>query len=166
MEKKRVIPAIKAGWRRWHTFLSIFLGLVVIGFSIYFFINYIYFFPCSNQACFDNYLSACKRAEFTSSGSKIMKYNIIGKEDEECIVMIKLLGGEYSTQELTLLKNKEMACAVPFGKALTPEEDISKCHGELKEIIQDIIISRLNNYVAQNIGKINYDLYKRLSNIA
>jgi hypothetical protein len=52
-----------------------------------------------------------------------------------------------------------MICSLERGVVIAPESSLDDCAGELKEGLQDLVISRLHKYIVQNIGKINADLF-------
>jgi len=134
--------------------------LLVLGVLLLIFVLFWVFFSaksCNDKACFDNALVKCKPAFFTSEGEMIFRYKIVGKQGESCMVDVWLLKGEISNQDSLKLENQNMRCYIPLGFVSKPESDISLCHGLLKEGLQDLIISRLHNYVVQNLGKIHSD---------
>ena len=139
------------------------LGIIVIAGIIFYGFKLFYYQSCSDKSCFDSRLNDCKRTKYFSEGKTIYEYSINGKEGESCVVGVKLIGGDFSDVDLEKLREKSMDCYVPLGIVVIPESDINNCHGELKEALQDIIINRLNVYIIDNVGKINYDIYKSLT---
>ncbi len=114
-----------------------------------------YFRKCENKTCFNDYLRDCKKAQYTSFSNMTFHYKILGKEDGNCSVNIKMLKGDFNNQDSLKLETKDMTCSLPLGVVMTPESDISLCHGLLKEGLQDLIIQKMHRYIVQNLGKIN-----------
>lgn len=120
--------------------------------------NFFHFERCKDRECFDEHLLRCERVKFLSEGEMVFEYSIISKRKESCKVGVKFITGDLSNQDSLRLKDKSMVCTLSLGDVVDPEDDISLCHGELKEGLQDIIISRLYEYLVQNLGKINLDI--------
>ena len=51
-----------------------------------------------------------------------------------------------------------MICLIPLGFKASPESDINKCSGPLKEEMQVLIIKKLHEYILQNIGELNKEV--------
>lgn len=138
--------------------LSLVLILIILGIAIWYFF---YYTPvCKDQTCFKEYQDDCSRASYVNQGQMILQYKILGKENNNCNINVKFIEGNIENQDSTKLQNKEMICGIPLGAQMTPESDISLCHGLLKEELQDLIIQKLHTYVVQNMGKINLELLK------
>lgn len=143
------------------------IGILIVIFvflAVWIFFRYFYYERCDNQDCFQQNLQDCKRTKYISEGKTLYKYFIIGQKDGICKVEMTLLGGEYEEADLSYLQGKSMNCYLPLNSNIMPEQDIAKCHGLLKEGLQDIIIKKLNFYIAENVGKINYQIYQSLTN--
>jgi hypothetical protein len=69
-----------------------------------------------------------------------------------------LLQGELSNQDSVRLEGQEMTCFLPKGVVMIPESDIGRCHGLLKEGLQDLVIEKLHAYLVQNLGQINLEM--------
>lgn len=89
-----------------------------------------------------------------------LKYTILGRDKNSCIVNVKLLDAALPQKDLNKIQNKNMNCNLPYQVLMIPESDISLCHGELKEAFQDLIINKLHTYIVKNLGEINSDLLK------
>jgi hypothetical protein len=156
MDKKRKDFLNKIGiW----ILVVIFIALVA-----FMFLRYVYYSNCGDLSCFQKNLQNCERTKYLSEGKTIYKYYIIGKRDGICKVNVALLGGEFEEADLASLQGKNMDCYLPLNSAVMPDQDISKCHGLLKEGLQDIMIKKLNFYIAENVGRINYQIYQSLTN--
>ena len=156
MDKKRKNLLNKIG--AW-ALVVIFIGLLVV-----IFFRYIYHKNCEDVNCFKERFQNCERTRYVSEGKALYRYYIIGQRDNLCKVEITLLGGEFEEVDLAILQGKSMDCYLPIGSMGMPDENMAKCHGLLKEGLQDIIIKKLNFYIAENINKINYGIYQSLAN--
>ena len=87
------------------------------------------------------------------------EYKILLKDGDDCVVKVKLLRGDLSNQDSLALQSKSMKCNLPFGFVVAPEDDISKCHGLLKEGLQDLIIKKMHTYIVQNLEEINSGIF-------
>ena len=61
---------------------------------------------------------------------------------------------------LKSLEGKDMNCYRDIGNNENPKSDLEKCHGDLKEEIQALIIKNMNSYILENVGKISEELKK------
>jgi hypothetical protein len=156
---------MKEGTKKAIFILVVIFVIVGIVAGAWFYFAKIYTKTCAEKNCFDSYLAKCKKANFVSSGDLNYNYKILGKNGKNCDIKVEVLSGAVSDDELSNLKGKSMVCSLPLGVVAVPEENINFCHGILKEEIQDMIISKLNVYIAENVGKINYDVYNLLKSI-
>jgi len=113
---------------------------------------------CSDWECFNKNLENCKRTNFIGGSRMILEYNILGYDGNSCVVNVKLLQADIRNRDSEKLQGLDMNCEIPMGAIIIPESDLGNCHGRLKEGWQEIVISRLNNYILQNLGKINIDI--------
>ncbi len=119
---------------------------------------------CDNWECFNNNLAKCKRTKFAGGTDILFGYTILGKENDNCKVDVILLEGQLNNQDILKLKGKTMICETPLGIRMLPEAELSRCHGELKENLQEQIINDLHNYIIQNLGQMNGALINPLIN--
>jgi hypothetical protein len=132
--------------------------LIIAGYFIYSFSR-----VCLNQECFNKALISCKKVSYTKENiDTVIQYRILGRSGEWCEVNVKLLQVKHGTLELIPLEGKEMVCSVPYGSLTTPEENLGKCHGLLREEIQEIIIKRMHGQIVENLGKISEEVTKIL----
>ena len=110
---------------------------------------------CSDKACFDYNLEKCSRAIFISAENMTFQYKILGRVKDTCVVNVKLLDAELPRDDKEVLVGKDMRCSIPQGVVILPESSIQYCTGLLKEQLQERIITRLHEYIAQNINIIN-----------
>jgi hypothetical protein len=117
---------------------------------------FLYTKKCENYSCFSTYLAKCNKASYVdNTQDSIWEYKIKGAEDGFCKVNVKLLRMKEGSTELTNLEQQEMVCYVYKGKIEDPKKDLTRCHGELKENIQDILIQKMHAYILDNVGKIS-----------
>ncbi len=134
-------------------------GAVIALFIFAIFGNFIYYKNCDSLECFDDYLVRCSRAKFIDRGNMSFEYKIQGQERDECLVNVRLLRGDLSNQDSLVLQDKSMKCGLPVGVVMRPVDDISLCHGLLKEGLQDLIIKKMHTYIVQNLDRINFDVF-------
>lgn len=133
--------------------------IIVAAFAVYF--TFFYSRICDNQACFNNALEKCSKKSYVNDGKEaVWIYTIKGKSSEECVVDIRLDQVKEGNVNLASLEGKEMTCYVPLGIVVSPEKDLKKCHGLLKEEMQDMIINNLHSYIVKNIGEVSEELNK------
>lgn len=138
------------------TFIFI-LVVVAFVFAIYF--SFFFSYTCDDQQCFDTQLERCSRTTFERSEVGLdWFFEIKGKEDDQCIVDVRIDRIKTGSLDQKVLQGHSMTCAIPFGVVLAPEADISLCHGRLKEELQGFIIKRLHRYLLNNLGQIDGEL--------
>jgi hypothetical protein len=136
-----------------------FVVLVILAFAVY--IVWFMFFSykeCDSWDCFNSRLEDCKRTTFIGGTNMIFEYTVSGEKGDACMVGIELLQGEISNKDSIGLEGQKMECALPTGVIMVPESDILKCHGILKEGLQDLVITKLHTYIIQNLGRINLEV--------
>jgi len=134
----------------------VILFLALIAFAIYFLIFYPT--PCPDSQCFVDSMANCKRASWIREDSQATwVYTIKGNSKGDlCKVEINLLKIKQGDLDTEKLQGKEMICLVHKGETQFPEKDISRCEGELKEEMQDLVIQRMHNYILENLGDIQH----------
>ncbi|RLG12607.1 hypothetical protein DRN73_01980 [Candidatus Pacearchaeota archaeon] len=144
----------------WIAIIAIVL-VILIGLAIYF--TFYFHYTCKDLSCFQAHQKQCARTLFINDEKDVTwQYLIKGKEKNNCIISSKILEvkkGDYSKQSLI---NKEMDCFVPLGSIVSPESDLSRCHGILKEELQNIMIQKLHSYIVENLGEISKELEKAI----
>jgi len=144
------------------------IALIILFIALIIFLSYFLIFyakPCvdTDGKCFVDAMSNCDRVSWIKEDSQSSwLYTIEGNtQDESCKVNIKLLKVKSGPLESEKLQGKDMTCIVRKGQTQFPEKDISKCSGELKEVLQELIIQRMHDYLIQNFGEIK-DEFKNL----
>lgn len=130
-------------------FILSFLSIFILVF-FFFYVNFIHYKECTNQSCFQEMVFSCNRATFESDGLISLNNKIIGVSFRGCKVKVESLDNE-----LNIPPGEEMVCYLPLGLRVLPQNKIEYCSGELREDIQDLIISELYKVVGQNVGDIN-----------
>ena len=142
-------------------FILIILILIVIAVAVYFTVFFYYKCPNNDAACYLSHQEKCARTKFTyDKEDTTMYYKIKGKTNDMCDIQVRILEVKVGSAEKINLKNKEMVCSLPIGSVRYPEEDLKKCHGILREEIQEIIIKNAHAYIVSNIGKVSEELGK------
>ncbi|MCX8158980.1 MAG: hypothetical protein N3D20_01665 [Candidatus Pacearchaeota archaeon] len=137
--------------------ISIFL--IILSVAIY--TSFIYTPKCEIMECFKEYMEKCSKATYINEEQEASwRYEILGSEGKTCKIRVKILLAKEGELGIDKLVGKEMICYYPLGVYTYPERDLSKCHGLLKEEIQDIIINKLHKYLIENLGKVAEGLNK------
>lgn len=143
------------------TYILLGAGLVIL--ILILLIVFTHYQRCNSLECFNNNLEKCRKTVFAGGQGMIFGYIIEGKEENSCVVDVELLQGELSNQDSLILEGKSMECYIPEGLVILPESDLSYCHGELKEALQEQVITQLHNYLVKNLGQINGDILNPLA---
>lgn len=116
---------------------------------------------CADRACFNSAMEKCSKASFLDDNPKTTwQYTIKGKKDTDCVINTVLLQVKTGAVDLDKLNELEMDCSLPLGYAANPQDDLSRCHGLLKENLQEMMINKMYKYIVENIGKISEELTK------
>lgn len=143
---------------KWKAFIAI--GIIIIALvAVYF--SFYYYKKCDDLECFYSYQQKCSKASFINDAEDtIWLYKIQGKQDNKCVIDIKVLTIKEGTVDKQVLEGLGMTCALPLGSNVAPESDINRCHGILKEELQTLIIKKLHEYVVENVQEIGEELDK------
>jgi len=151
-KKKRVFSII----------LIILIILALIA-AVYFTFFFYYSCPNSDMACYRAHQEKCARTKFINDAQdSTWYYKITGKSNNQCVIQVTLLSvkeGTFSSEKISL-EGKSMTCSLPLGSNQNPEQDLSNCHGLLKENIQEIMIKNAHSYIVGNIGQVGQALGK------
>lgn len=129
------------------------VGIILLIAAIYFSISSARF--CGDIACFKNAMQGCSKATFTNEQPEATwAYSIEGKSGGECLIAVKIVQAKEGSLSLERLQGNSMECSYPLGVSDYPEKDLSKCHGRLREDLQEIIIDKLHSYIIQNLGNL------------
>ncbi len=152
MEKKRDKTRV-------HIIFLIILAVLVIVIAALFIFLFTYTKSCEDRTCFDNAMEKCSRASFIDENPEsVWQYSIKGKKNELCSINVQLLQVKKGTSDLEKLNGLDMECSLPVGYVANPQNDLSKCHGILKEQLQEMMINKMHVYILENIGRISSEL--------
>ena len=131
----------------------------MVGLAVYF--TFFYAYKCNDSACFQSHQKKCVRTSFINvEEDTTWKYFIKGKSSGRCIVNVKVLNIKKGERNKQILIGKDMDCYLPLGSAVSPESDLARCHGVLKEELQNLIIQKMHSYIVENLGEISEELEK------
>ena len=131
--------------------------LVVLLVAIYF--TWFFSYKCNDLACYVEHQKDCSPTKFVNNAEDVTwKYFILGKEKSRCEVEVTALQVKQGTVDKKVLQDKSMVCSLGLGNAELPDSDLSKCSGELKEEMQNLIIQNLHKYIVDNLGEIGEEL--------
>lgn len=136
------------------------------------FMTFIYTKNCTNSGCFYSSMAGCDRAKYIDETSEASwLYSIKGKSGgllcpfsnkfcDSCRVNVKLLQLKQGKIDATTINGLDMTCSLAISFVGNPQTDISKCHGKLKEKMQELIIQKMYSEIAANIGQVKTDINK------
>ena len=140
-------------WKAYLTIAIIVIGLI----SIYFL--YYFSYSCDDLACFHAHQEQCAKTTFINDQEDTTwKYFMQGKEGDLCKINVEVLNIKKGSANKQKLEGKDMDCFLPLGSLVSPESDIARCHGELKEEMQNLIIQQLHTYIVDNVQGIGEEL--------
>jgi len=138
--------------------IVIILIAVVAGYLTFF-----YSTRCPDYECFNQALANCEKITYTlETEDAFWHYKIQGKSDSTCNVRVSLVQLKDGDVKLSGLEGKEMICSIPLGSTSLPQQNLRRCHGLLKEEMQELIINKLHNYITDHLGEISEELQKAL----
>ena len=142
--------------------VKIFVGiliLIVLVVAIYF--SFFFYYECDDLACYRAHQEECVSTVFFRDTDLISwNYKIEGKSNGECLVKVEVVDIKEGDSENEKLLGKNMKCEVDLGSSIFPESNLRRCHGELKEEIQELIIQKAHRYILDNVGEIGEELNK------
>jgi hypothetical protein len=137
--------------------LLMILGILLLATGIYF--TWFFTYNCSNLECFQaNQVKCTKATVIRETESTTWEYTIKGESQGTCIIDTKILKVKEGQLDRKSLEGNSMECSLPIGSKVFPESDLKKCHGLLKEEIQQIIIKNAHAQIIANLGKIASEL--------
>lgn len=140
--------------------IIVFIFLVILT-LVYYFLFYTR--VCKDKECFANSLVKCDKASWINDAEEATwLYTIKGISDSSCEVEVKLLIIKKGKIEMEKAQGKSMSCYIPLNTFVSPEQDLGRCSGVLKEEMQDLLIKRLHSYILENLGKVSEELTKPL----
>lgn len=129
--------------------LIIFIGVAVLLF---------YEQDCKfDKECFDESFSSCKKAKIhIVEEGNIFEYRIAGSRANNCIVKVAMIEVDKDSRQevIDAFQGKTMTCSIPRSDTFETEEVLQYCSGPLKEAILELIIQKMYNILAENLGDI------------
>jgi len=114
---------------------------------------------CDTNSCFQDKMKTCSRATYVNEDDEASwLYSVRGEVNRECKIEVRLLQVKEGKLEMTELEGETMDCFYTTGLSVNPESDLSKCHGRLKEDLQEKIIEKLHKYILENLEEIGEGL--------
>ncbi len=132
--------------------------VVIIALGVYFFFGAGK--TCEDLDCYNSIMQKCIKGSYISEKPEASwKYIIKGKEAGNlCEIEVVLLQAKEGDIRLREFEGSSMTCLYEVGVLSHPEKDISKCHGILKENIQDLFIRKLHEYILDNLDEVEKNL--------
>lgn len=142
----------------WKAYLIIGIIILLIA-TIYF--TFFFYYSCDTLGCFQGHQKDCAKTKFINEKEDTTwKYTIQGKESDKCKINVEVLVIKKGGADKQKLEGKNMDCYLPLKSIITPESDLARCHGELKEDMQSLIIQKLHSYIIDNVEEIDEELEK------
>jgi len=137
------------------------IALIVIVLALVIYFIWYYYPKCEDMSCYVAHQEKCKKNRFVNDGpEKTWVYRVLGKEESNCNIEVTLLHVKQGDVKMKVLENKKMICSLLYGSKRNPEIDLTKCHGELREEIQNQLIQKLHTYIVESVGEIGEELRK------
>jgi len=164
MVKKRKVKEIKKepgifqkiGKRNLFIIILFIALILVVGYMVFFYTKI-----CVNFECFQESMEECSRADYINEEPEASwGYKIKGREGINCVVEVTLLNAKKGELGINEFVGHKMDCSYPAGISAYPEKDLDKCHGRLKEDLQEIIIEKLHLYVLENLKEFQESLFE------
>ena len=138
------------------------IAIIVLVLILVYFL-FLYSKNCKDETCFSDSMKSCSKANYINNAEDASwSYAIKGKKSSECVVEVKLLQAKQGKIELEKIQGLSMDCSLPLGYIGVPQADLSRCHGLLKESLQELMIQKLHSYILANLGKIDDALTKAI----
>lgn len=119
-------------------------------------------YSCGDISCFQARQERCSKASFIrDTPTTVWKYEILGKKKNLCVINAEVLKVKEGQADRRAFELKSMDCSLPLGSRALPESDLSRCHGVLKEEIQQLIIKNAHAQILANIEKVSSEFEKR-----
>jgi hypothetical protein len=157
--KKEVKEKLDFGSLRKGLFDKIIVVLIILVVGGLIYLAGFYTEKCEGFECFKETMEKCAPVYYVNEETEASwGYEIKGLSGSLCEVEVKLLLAKQGELGIDSLVGEKMSCFYPKGLGVYPEEDLSVCHGRLKEDLQQIIINKLHAYIIENLGKIDKEI--------
>jgi len=156
----------KDGSRKW-LWILIIVAVVLAGLLAY---KAWHTSKCPDISCFNDKMAKCQRASYLNDADDATwLYTIKGRSGkigcfvlsgrcDACNINVELLQAKNTTADIQPLEGLGMDCSLALGYTGIPNADLSKCHGALREEMQDLVIKKMHAYILSNIGKIGEEI--------
>lgn len=144
---------MKGDWKAYVIIALIIAGIAAVYFTFFF------YHSCNDFACYYELQKQCSKVKFINDAEDTTwKYIINGKTDSKCEIEVTALEVKTGGIDKQILNGNSMICLLPLQSTATPESDLSRCSGKLKENLQDLLIQKLHAYIVENVGQIGQEL--------
>ena len=111
-----------------------------------------------DQSCINDAAQKCTKATVLRvEDANILRYQVLGRSGEDCRIKVTIedVSPLASFETRHLFEGKSMTCDIPKNVQIAESKEIiAYCSGPLKESIYELIIKKMYNYVALNLGEI------------
>lgn len=110
-----------------------------------------------SKECFDSSFKKCEKSKVLLEEDKnIFEYKIIGSRESSCVVKVTItkIDPNSGQEVISSFEGKSMACNIPRSQTFETENILQYCSGPLKEAIYELIIQKMYNLLAENLGDI------------
>lgn len=123
-------------------------SIIFFSFVILIYANFFYYAKCPNKTCFEDRISLCQRTFFENEDFILLFNKVYGQNFKKC-------DSEVIYKDKQKNKKLKMYCKLPLNYSFFPYQNIELCTGELREHLQDLIITEIHSTIGENIVKIN-----------
>ena len=143
----------------WIVFIVLVL-FVLLGMGIYF--TWFFSYSCDDLSSFQARQYSCSRASFIrDTPTTVWKYRVLGKSGGVCVINAEVLKVKEGQIDRKSFEGKSMDCSLPLKSRALPESDLSRCHGLLKEEIQQLIIRNAHAQILANIEEVSAEFERK-----
>ncbi len=139
--------------------------ILAVSFYYYFFIGK----TCKDESCFDSAARACRPATYLKENNgNVFKYEIIYSLGSNCRLDISVVEiGKNTPKDIArLFEGKKMECRVPkqsfSSEFLKLNSALDYCHGQLKEAMYELMLQRLYDLAAKQMGDVVLEIQDTL----
>jgi hypothetical protein len=144
-----------------NTLTLILVSLIIISLALAVYFGNFFYSNCQTFECFQSHEFNCDKAQFIrDTDTTTWLYKIEGEKDSKCEIEVTVLAVKEGNIDRNSLEDKSMTCSLSLETKVLPESDISKCHGILKEEIQQIMIKNAHAQILANLNKLSEELTK------
>lgn len=152
------------------------MAIALVAVFLVLFSSFIYYFfigrTCNNEECFDLAARQCRPATFlkTNNGN-VFKYEIIYAIGKDCKLDISVVDISRNTPKdiARLFEGKSMQCYIPKqsfnGEFLKLNSALDYCHGTLKEAMYELMLQRLYDLAAKQMGDVILEIENTLKEV-